>query len=196
MGGVSWTAAVTQAQVRLDATERVVASAQLEASLADDGAQSVHAELERHRRSTTVKEFSLKLARCRVLPMGAPLVNWKTPCSIGGCGLTGSGDDRLQDALKERESAKKIADRSQKLDATAPALQQAVVVAPVAGVVVGRKGEAGQPEHEPGGELFVIATGAFDFEIPVEPTPEVLVIGFSSSVAAVHPGMQAHVRPE
>lgn len=82
MGGVSWTAAVTQAQVRLDATERVVASAQLEASLADDGAQSVHAELDRHRRSTTVKEFSLKLARCRVLPMRAPLVNWKTPCSI------------------------------------------------------------------------------------------------------------------
>lgn len=50
---------------------------------------------------------------------------------------------RLRDTLKERESAKKIADRSQKLDATAPALQQAVVVAPVAGVVVGRKGEAG-----------------------------------------------------
>lgn len=83
MGGVSWTAAVTQARVRLDATERVVASAQLEASLADDDAQSVHAELDRHRRSTTVKEFSLKLARCRVLPMRAPLVNWKTPCSIG-----------------------------------------------------------------------------------------------------------------
>lgn len=111
---------------------------------------------------------------------------------MGGCGLTGSGDDRLQDALKERESAKKIADRSQKLDATAPALQQAVVVAPVAGVVVGRKGGG---RFSPG-ELFVIATGAFDFEIPVEPTPEVLVIGFSSSVAAVHPGMQAHVRPE
>jgi hypothetical protein len=74
--------------------------------------------------------------------------------------------DRLQDALKERESAKKIADRSQKLDAAAPALQQAVVVAAVAGVVVGCKGEAGQPEHEPGDELFVIATGAFDFEIP------------------------------
>ena len=40
------------------------------------------------------------------------------------------------------------------------------MVAPVAGVVVGRKGEAGQPEQEPGDELFVIATGAFDFEIP------------------------------
>ena len=61
--------------------------------------------------------------------------------------------DRLQDALKERESAKKIAHRSQQLDATAAALQQAVVVAPVTGVMVGRKGEAGQPEHEPGDEL-------------------------------------------
>ena len=48
------------------------------------------------------------------------------------------------------------------------------MVAAVAGVVVGCKGEAGQPEHEPGDELFVIATGAFDFEIPVEPTSEVL----------------------
>lgn len=70
------------------------------------------------------------------------------------------------------------------------------MVAPVAGVVVGRKGGGRSAEHEPGGELFVMATGAFDFEIPVGPTPEVLVIGFSSSVAAVHPGMQAHVRPE
>jgi multidrug resistance efflux pump len=141
MGGVSWTAAVTQAQVRLDATERVVASAQLEAWLADDDAQSVHAELDRHRRSTTVKEFSLKLARCRVLPMRAPLVNWKTPCSIGRLWTYRLGrrsPSRM--LLKERESAKKMADRSQKLDATAPALQQAVVVAPVAGVVVGRKG--------------------------------------------------------
>jgi hypothetical protein len=30
-------------------------------------------------------------------------------------------------------------------------------------VVVGRKEEAGQPEHEPGEELFVIATEAADF---------------------------------
>lgn len=141
MGGVSWTAAVTQAQVRLDATERVVASAQLEASLADDDAQSVQAELDRHRRSTTVKEFSLKLARCRVLPMRAPLVNWKTPCSIElAVDLPARATIAFRMLLKERESAKKMADRSQKLDATAPALQQAVVVAPVAGVVVGRKG--------------------------------------------------------
>jgi hypothetical protein len=74
---------------------------------------------------------------------------------------------------------------------------------------------------------LVIATDSVDFEIPVEPTPEVLkrlrpgqavlvivsdmpnsryagtvkgiaknqaVIGFSSSAAAVHPGMQARVR--
>ena len=101
------------------------------------------------------------------------------------------------------------------------------MVAPLAGVVVGRKGEAGQRWHESGDDLFVIATDAFDFEIPVEPTPEVLkrlspgqavlviisdvpssryagtvkeiannqaVIGFTSSVAAVHPGMQARVR--
>ena len=141
MGGVSWTAAVTQAQVRLDATERVVASAQLEASLADDDAQSVQAELDRHRRSTTVKEFSLKLARCRVLPMRAPLENWKTPCSIElAVDLPARATIAFRMLLKERESAKKMADRSQKLDATAPALQQAVVVAPVAGVVVGRKG--------------------------------------------------------
>lgn len=150
-----------------------------------------------HRRSTTVKEFPLKLARRRVLPMRAALVNWKTPRSKWAVvnKAARATADRIQNGLKEREGAKKIGDGSQQL-ATAAALQQAVVVAPVAGVVVGRKGEAGQPEHEPGGELFVIATGAFDFEIPVEPTPEVLVIGFTSSVAAVHPGMQAHVRPE
>jgi hypothetical protein len=35
----------------LDATKRVIASAQLEASLADDDAQRVHAELDCHRRS-------------------------------------------------------------------------------------------------------------------------------------------------
>ena len=52
------TAAVTQVQVRLDATERVVASAQLEVSRADDDAQRVHAELDRNRRSTIIKEFS------------------------------------------------------------------------------------------------------------------------------------------
>ena len=52
------TAAVTQAHVRLDATERVVASAQLEVSRADDDAQRVHAELDRNRRSTIIKEFS------------------------------------------------------------------------------------------------------------------------------------------
>ena len=42
----------------MDATERVVASAQLEVSRADDDAQRVHAELDRNRRSTIIKEFS------------------------------------------------------------------------------------------------------------------------------------------
>jgi hypothetical protein len=107
--------------------------------------------------------------------------------------------DRLQDAFKERESAKKIADRSQQLDATAAALQQAVVVAPVARVVVDRKGEAGQPEHEPGEELFVIATEAVDFEIPVEPTAEVLKRAlakrcWSSSPMCRIPGTRARSR--
>lgn len=40
------TAAVAQAQARLDATERAAASAQLETSRADDDAQRVHAELD------------------------------------------------------------------------------------------------------------------------------------------------------
>ena len=82
--------------------------------------------------------------------------------------------DRIQDALKERESTKKIADHSQELDATAAALQKAVVVAPVGGVVVGCKGGGRPARARAGGELFVIATEAFDFEIPVEPIPEVL----------------------
>ena len=152
----------------MDAAERVVASAQPEVSRADDDAQRVHAELDHHRRSSTVKELSLRLVRCRVLLMRAPLVNWKTPRSNGRLWpkRLGRRSERLRDALKERESAKEIAHRSGQLDATAAALEQAVVVAPVAGVVVGRKGEPGQPEHEPADELFVIATGGFDFEIP------------------------------
>ena len=90
---------------------------------------------------------------------------------------------------------------------------------------MGRKGAHSSSK----GRAFRTRYGAFDFEIPVEPTSEVLkpcapakavllivsdvpnsryagtvqgiaknqaVIDFSSSVAAVHPGMQARMRLE
>ena len=71
------TAAVAQAQARLDATKRAVASAQLEASRADDDAERLRAELLRASKTDDRQEFALKRARRRVLLMRAPLVNWK-----------------------------------------------------------------------------------------------------------------------
>jgi hypothetical protein len=158
----------------LEAREKAATSSQLEASRDGDDAQRVHPELD-----CAQKIYDRQRVPFEAGAMPRPsyesgtreLENAAQQWAAVNKAARATAD-RIQNALKERESAKKIGDASQQL-ATAAALQQAVV-APVAGVVVGRKGEADQPEHEPGDEPFGIATDAFDFEIPVEPTPEVL----------------------
>jgi multidrug resistance efflux pump len=146
---------VEQAQARLEAREKAATSSQLEASRDDDGAQRVHPELDR----------AQKIYDRQKVPFEAGAM--PRPSYEGGTRelenaaqqwaavnkAARATTDRIQNVLKERESAKKIGDASQQL-ATAAALQPAVVVAPVARVVVGRKGEADQPEHEPVDELL------------------------------------------
>ena len=84
-------AAVTQAQVRLDATERVVASVQLEASLADDDAQRVHT-------GTGPPQKIFDGQRVLFEAGATPRLTYESAsrelenAAVHGCGLSGSGD--------------------------------------------------------------------------------------------------------
>lgn len=83
-----------------------------------------------------------------------------------------AANDSVQGALDQLESAKKIlADKNQQLEQAQGAFEAAEIRAPIDGLIVERKAEAGKSVQECGGELFQIATDLYALELTVEPPP-------------------------
>jgi len=94
--------------------------------------------------------------------------------------------DNVQSAVDQLAAAKKIlADKTGQLEQAQGAFEAAEVRAPVDGLVVERKAEAGKSVQELGGDLFQIATDTFALEVAVEPKAEIL--------KTLRPGQQALV---
>jgi HlyD family secretion protein len=83
--------------------------------------------------------------------------------------------ESVQSAFDQLASAKKVlADKTEQLEAAQGAFEAAEVRAPVDGLVVERKAEAGKSVQEVGGDLFQLATDVFALEVAVEPQADVL----------------------
>jgi multidrug resistance efflux pump len=94
--------------------------------------------------------------------------------------------DGVQSATQKVTAAKaNLAEKSGELEDAQGAFEAAEVRAPVAGVIVGRQGEAGKPSRDYGENLFQIATDLFSLEVVAEPKPDVL--------KRINPGQQALV---
>jgi len=93
---------------------------------------------------------------------------------------------RIEALLKEQDAAKKtVEERTRELDAAKADLAAAEVHAPVDGVIVGRRGNAGDDVDRGVKDLFRIATDLTQLAVIVEPTPAIL--------ARIHPGQPAVV---
>lgn len=170
-------AAVEQAQARLDAAEKAVTAAQLDAARAN--AEAGRARTERDRTQAAYERQKV-LNAAGATPR---LTYEKAARDAENAGqqflaqdkAARAAADRVDGAIRERDDAKKIlADKTGQLNASTDALGAAVITAPVDGLIVGRKGEAGQPAQEFGNQLFEIAANLFDLEVAVAPPPDVL----------------------
>ena len=93
---------------------------------------------------------------------------------------------RVDSLLKEQDAVKKTLDeRTHELESAKADLAAAEVHAPVDGVIVGRRGNAGDPVDRSMKDLFQIATDLTRLAVVVEPPPPVL--------ANIHPGQTAVV---
>jgi len=166
------TIAMNNAQSRVTKLEAQVASARLEASRALADASRARSDLELadkayrrqkmlHGEGATPRLVYEKAAR--------EFENAQTEYENTER-LAKQSDQRVQELLEELQNARRILDDKRKqLEEAAGALAAAEVHAPVSGLVVGRKGEVGQPAQ--GGELFQIATDMLALEVMIEPDP-------------------------
>jgi HlyD family secretion protein len=94
--------------------------------------------------------------------------------------------DSVQTITAKLEGAKTaLAQRSEDLEEAQGAFQAAEVRAPVAGVIVGRQGEAGKPSRDYGENLFQIATDLFQLEVVTDPKAD--------DLKRIYPGQKALV---
>ena len=93
---------------------------------------------------------------------------------------------RVNAQLKEQDAVKKtLEERTHEVDAAKADLAAAEVHAPVDGVVVGRRGDAGDPVDRSMKDLFQIATDLTRLAVVVEPS--------APAIARIHPGQTAVV---
>lgn len=104
--------------------------------------------------------------------------------SISADSLAQQVEARIEALLKEQDAARKtVEERSRELEVAKADLAAAEVHAPVDGVVVGRRGNPGDPVDRSMKDLFQIATDLTRLAVILEPPPPVL--------ARIHPGQTA-----
>ena len=97
-----------------------------------------------------------------------------------------AANDTVQSALDQMAAAKKVlTDKTEQMEQAQGAFEAAEVRAPVDGLIVERKAEAGKSAQEVGGSLFQIATDVTALEVALEPQPP--------DLKRLHPGQQALV---
>jgi HlyD family secretion protein len=88
--------------------------------------------------------------------------------------LARQADDRVYMLGRELQDAKKLLDdKTEQLENAQAHLQTGEIHAPVSGLIVARKGEAGE-DHEAGAELFQIATDLAALQVLLEAEPSFL----------------------
>ena len=166
--------AVEYAQEQVSQAEAAVNAARLEASRAGADEQRARMALERtekaYSRQKTLHEYGAT-PRLTYEKAEQEYHSQQQELAIIDKAVRAS-DDSVQGALDQVANAKKVlADKSEEFEQAQGAYEAAEVRAPVDGVVVERKAEAGKSVQEIGGELFQIATDNYALELTIEPPP-------------------------
>jgi HlyD family secretion protein len=171
------THAVETAQEQVARAEQAIATARLEASRAEADAQRARMALERAQK-LFARQQTLHAAGA------TPRLVYEKAASefeaavkesdIMDAAAKTSGET-VKGLVEASAAARKaLDDKTRQLEDAQTALEAAEVRAPVDGLIVTRRGEAGKPVEEAGGDLFQIATDIFALEVVLEPKAEVL----------------------
>jgi multidrug resistance efflux pump len=181
-------AGVDRAQQQVSAAEAGVASARMEASRAEADLTRARNQMEQaqkvYERQTTLH----KAGATPKLKFEAAERDYRAAVEEFDVmdKAARAGHEAIQSANEMLAAAKKRLDEStDALETAQGAFEAAEVRAPVAGVIVGRKGETGKSARDFGEQLFEIATDLFALEAVAEPRPD--------DLKQLHPGQQAMV---
>ena len=180
--------AVDLAQQQVSAAESAVSSAKLEASRADADMERAKLQVDRAQKTFERQTTLHKAGATPKLRYEAALAEYEEAVKefeIRDKASRGARDG-VQSANEKLTRAKALlAEKTEELEAADGAFQAAEVRAPVAGLIVGRQGEAGKPSRDYGEQLFQIATDLFALEVVTDPK--------TADLKRIHPGQQALV---
>jgi multidrug resistance efflux pump len=181
-------AAVEFAQQQVAASEAAVNNARMEASRSEADMQRARLQVDRTQKVLERQTTLHKAGATPQLKYDAAVQDYEGAVKefeIMDRAARG-GHDQIQGATDKLASAKRLlAQKSEELEAAQGAFESAEVRAPVAGVIVGRKGEIGKSARDSGDQLFQIATDLFTLNVVAEPK--------AADLKRIHPGQQALV---
>jgi HlyD family secretion protein len=181
-------AAVELAQQQVAAAETAVNNARMESSRADADLQRARIQVDRTQKVLERQTTLHKAGATPKLRYDAAVQEFEAAVKdfeIMDKAARGAHDE-IQGATDKLAGAKRVlGQKSEELDAAQGAFESAEVRAPVAGVIVGRKGEVGKSARDSGDQLFQIATDLFTLEVIAEPRAD--------DLKRIHPGQQALV---
>ena len=169
--------AVEYAQEQVSKAEAVVSAARLEASRAGADAQRAQMTLDRAEKNYS-RQKTLHAAgatpRLTYEKAEHDYESLQQEFAVMD-NARRAANDNVQNSLEQVAAAKKVlGEKNRELEEAQGAFEAAEVRAPVDGLVVERKAEAGKPVQDSGGELFQLATDTFALEVAVEPPPPIL----------------------
>lgn len=177
-----------RARNRLNDLESSIIAGRLEASRARAVASRLKTEFDRSEKAYQRQKMLLAAGATPRLAFEKAEKEYLTSQaeSASAEALAQQVESRIDALLKEQDAAKKtLEERTHELEAAEADLAAAEVHAPVDGVVVGRRGNAGDDVDRSMKDLFRIATDLSRLAVVVEPPPPVL--------ARIHPGQTAVV---
>jgi multidrug resistance efflux pump len=185
----SATAEVEKLKARVTTLEGSIIAARLEASRAGADATRVKAEYDRLDRAYQRQQMLLKEGATPRLTFEKAEKEFKQIKaeydSVADVART--ADDRVATLNRDLDSAKKLLDgKIQDLENAKEEAGQGEVKSPVDGMVVSRKGVAGEPVSPMMEDFFVLAANLTALQVVVEPDPSVLT--------RIKPGQIAGVR--
>ncbi len=181
-------AAVEFAQQQVSAAESAVNSARMESSRADADLQRARSQVDRTQKTFERQNTLHKAGATPKLRYDAAVEEYDAAVKEFDVmdKAVRAARDQVQGATERLAAAKRaLTQKGEELEEAQGAFASAEVRAPVAGVIVGRKGEIGKSARDAGDQLFQIATDLFTLEVVADPKAE--------DLKRIHPGQQALV---
>lgn len=181
-------AAVELAQQQVSSGEAAISAARMESSRADADLQRARLQVDRAQKTFERQTTLNKAGATPKLKYEAAAQEFEAAVKEFEIAdkAARAAHDNAQTATEKLAALKKnLAQKSEELEDAQGAFESAEVRAPVAGIVVGRKGELGKSARDSGDQLFQIATDLFTLQVVADPK--------AADLKRIHPGQQALV---